>query len=150
MRVAWSAAAASSVGAVAALQDVEAEGEGVQRVLDLVREARGEVADLGPLLRGREAGEEVLPLAERGGHPVEGDGELPDLVGAVDRDDDVEPAVGDLPGGLGDRLDRARRVPGDHEDDDEADGEDPEEGVEASPEVALELGPDVLERVLDP
>ncbi len=94
-------------GTVAPPQDVEAEGEGVERVLDLVREARGEVADLGPLLRGREAGEEVLPLAERGGHPVEGDGELPHLVGPVDRDDDVEVSVGDLPGRLGHRLDRA-------------------------------------------
>ena len=84
-------------GTVAAPQDVEAEGQGVERVLDLVRQARGEVPDLGPLLRGREAGDEVLPLAERRGHPVEGDGELPHLVGAVDRDDDVQVAVGDLP-----------------------------------------------------
>ena len=107
------------------------------------------MADLGPLLGGGEAGEELLPLPERGGHPVEGDRELPDLVGPVDRDDDVELAVRDLPCRLGNGFYGAGRVPRDDEDDDEADAEHAEQRVEAPPEVVLELGPDVLERILD-
>jgi hypothetical protein len=148
IRSAWSAAAASSAGG-AAPEDVEAEGEGVQRVLDLVRQAGREVADLGTLLGGGEAGEELLAFPQRRGHPVEGDRELPDLVGPVDGDDDVELAVRDLPRRLGDGLDGARGVPRDDEDDDEPDAEHAEQRVEAPPEVVLELGPDVLERVLD-
>ena len=135
--------------AVAAAQDVEAEGQRVQRVLDLVREAGREMADLGALFGAREPHLQLLPLAQPLRHVIEGGGEAADLVVAVHRHRHVEPPLGDLRGAVGERVERARRVAREDEHHGEAEREHAEEREEPAPEVVGELRADVLEVVGD-
>src|SRR5450830_1804680 len=92
---------------------------------------------------------ELLSLPQLLRHVIEGGGQPPDLVVAVDRHGHVEPSLGHLRRTVGELVEGARRVAREDEHDREAEREDAEEREEALPEVVRELGADVFEVVGD-